>query len=81
MARSRSGGVLHALLLLAAAVGGALATPAFNCATSSNPTTCNALWDLYNAFGGVTFFGTGTWFDQASQDFCSGISGYTAQGL
>ena len=70
MARARSG-VLHALFLLAAAAGGVQATaPAFDCATSSNLTTCNALLDLWNAFGGVDYFGAGNWFDQSGADFC-----------
>ena len=75
MARARNG-VLHALFLLAAAAGGVQATaPAFNCATSANPTTCNALLDFYNAAGGIGFFGAGQWFDQAGTDFC-GVSGF-----
>jgi hypothetical protein len=68
MARGASG-VLHALLLLAAAGCGVQATPVFNCVNSLNPTACSALLDLYNAFGGATFFGAGYWFDQPNDFF------------
>ena len=57
-----------ALLLLLAAPG--LQATFTGCANSVDPAMCAVLFDLWTAFGGISFFGPGKWFDQTTNDIC-----------